>query len=420
MENFRIIDKNEIENNVTLINASKKLKTRSHDFGNIKKNNISKPQEPVFEPSIKKEEQPIMNTQSINNNSYQKEEVKPNNLYGAMKEEQIINLQHIRDLENTYKGHGSTPKSPKEKEEVKPQEEETPITEKEFVIELSKANFSPEVAEYKRNQEEKLASLKQEILDQEMRIKKITTEYDEESNRVIKIKEEKKDITDVLNGMNSWQMNFFSKFKDDVRTKNLIDSIEDYFSSYRKDLEVKIRAEKNGEERKKTLGVEEKKAREDLSESKRQLNEYIIKTYPVLKEVNQHDEEIRRNEEKLQQLTGTSMTDSLLLNAEKQRVEAKRKEGFGYFSNPLKEQLNSQSEPVLPEINTYNNINTNNIDNNMFGGFKNSANDKTSKQAITTFDIDKIAKSRTNRQTVSEIKSPEPDYTNYFESRRVV
>ena len=110
-------------------------------------------------------------------------------------------------------------------------------------------------------------------------------------------------------------MHFFSKFKDDVRTKNLIDSIEDYFSSYRKDLEVKIRAEKNGEERKKTLGVEEKKAREDLSESKKQLNEYIIKTYPVLKEVNQHDEEIRRNEEKLQQLTGTSMTDSLLLNA---------------------------------------------------------------------------------------------------------
>ena len=149
------------------------------------------------------------------------------------------------------------------------------------------------------------------------------------------------------------------------------------------------------------------------------INEYILKTYPVLKEVNQHDEEIRRNEEKLQQLTGTSMTDSLLLNAEKQRVEAKRQEGFGYFSNPLKEQLNSQSEPVLPEINTYNNINTNNIDNNMFGGFKNSANDKTSKQAITTFDIDKIAKSRTNRQTVSEIKSPEADYTNYFESRRV-
>ena len=275
MENFRIIYKNEIANNVTLINASKKLKTRSHDFGNIKKNNISKSQEPVFKPSIKKEEQPIMNTQSINNDSYQKEEVKPNNLYGAMKEEQIINLQHIRDLENTYKGHGSIPKSPKE--EVKPQEEETPITEKEFVIELSKANFSPEVAEYKRNQEEKLASLKQEILDQEMRIKKITTEYDEESNHVIKIKEEKKDITDVLNGMNSWQMNFFSKFKDDVRTKNLIDSIEDYFSSYRKDLEVKIRAEKNGEERKKTLGVEEKKAREDLSESKKQLNEYILK-----------------------------------------------------------------------------------------------------------------------------------------------
>ena len=118
MENFRIIDKNEIANNVTLINASKKLKTRSHDFGNIKKNNISKSQEPVFKPSIKKEEQPIMNTQSINNDSYQKEEVKPNNLYGAMKEEQIINLQHIRDLENTYKGHGSIPKSPKE--EVKP------------------------------------------------------------------------------------------------------------------------------------------------------------------------------------------------------------------------------------------------------------------------------------------------------------
>ena len=45
MENFRIIDKNEIANNVTLINASKKLKTRSHDFGNIKKNNISKSKE---------------------------------------------------------------------------------------------------------------------------------------------------------------------------------------------------------------------------------------------------------------------------------------------------------------------------------------------------------------------------------------
>lgn len=377
MENFKIINNNELATSVEQINPAKKLKTRSHDFSNILK--AGKVVEPKVESTIKEDisfgfDIPKTNINSNLEKEYTspvKEEKPEVPAYNAIKEEEIIDLKHIKDLESSYKGHRSVRETEKIEKKASEKAEEEVITEEMFRAELEKADFSQEASNFKENLANQYNAIRKKIKDQKDKIDDITREYSQESERGNTIKEEKKDIQKVLNGMNTWQMEFFAKFKDEQRTKTLLSSIEDYFASYRKDLEEKIRAEKAGEERKESLGKAEQKAREDYSSCKKQLLEFIKKNYQTLKEVNRHDEVLRENDAELKSLTGAKDLDSLYLNSEKDSLRFNGRTTFG-VNQPQREPVNA-----IPEINNgLNNIASSNDNKpNIFDVFRRAAND---------------------------------------------
>ena len=268
----------------------------------------------------------------------------PVNAYNAVKEEENIDLKNIQKLENIYGGRQNQTKLREEKKPVEEPKEEI-ITEEMYRDELEKESFSPEAANYKENLRNQYNVLKQKIANQKSKIDDITREYATESELSNKIKEEKKDIQKVLNGMNSWQMEFLAKFKDEARTKTLLNSIEDYFASYRKDLEDKIRAEKNCESRKEALGKSEQKAREEYTESKKHLEKHIKDNYGTLEKVEASDEALRKRDKEIKDLTGATGLDSLRLNAEKVKQEPS-------FINPLNRISPTEDHQRIPELNT--------------------------------------------------------------------
>ena len=111
MENFKIISNNELATSVEQINPAKKLKTRSHDFNNIsnagkvatttKVENTIK-EDISFEFDIPKNEPKINNhlEREYTKPAYTepvKEEKTEVPAYNAIKEEEIIDLKHIKD-----------------------------------------------------------------------------------------------------------------------------------------------------------------------------------------------------------------------------------------------------------------------------------------------------------------------------------
>lgn len=353
-ESFKIINESDFLE-VEQINASKKLKTRFNDFCNILESgrvvdNV-KQNDSMFDVTMNKLDEEENYETEYTNYSYEDnssvEEKIQSDVYNTPKEESI-DLKHIKDLENIYKGHKPIREVSKiEKEE--PQEEV--ITEEMFKTELEKQNFSQEASNFKENLKNQYNAVKRKIKEQKDKIDDITREYSLESERCNMIREEKKDIQKVLNGMNAWQMEFFAKFKNEQRTMALLNSIEEYFSSYRKDLEEKIRAEKAGEERKEALGKAEQKAREAHTYCRKQLSEFINKNYKTLKEVNRHDEVLRENDAELKSLTGVKDLESLYLNSEKDTLNFSRN-SFN-VNQPQREVIN----PV-PELNNTNFGNT--------------------------------------------------------------
>ena len=157
MENFKIINNNELATSVEQINPAKKLKTRSHDFSNILK--AGKVVEPKVESTIKEDisfgfDIPKTNIDSNLEKEYTspaKEEKTEVPAYNAIKEEEIIDLKHIKDLESTYKGHRSVRETEKIEKKASEKAEEEVITEEMFRAELEKADFSQEASNFKEN-----------------------------------------------------------------------------------------------------------------------------------------------------------------------------------------------------------------------------------------------------------------------------
>ena len=302
ISSIRIFENSELVGKADQISPAKKLKTRSGDFANIlRAGNVE------TKPLIEEKEDDF---------------------------EEMI----------TRKPEKVTPISREEKKPVEEPKEEI-ITEEMYRGELEKESFSPEAANYKENLRNQYNVLKQKIANQKSKIDDITREYATESELSNKIKEEKKDIQKVLNGMNSWQMEFLAKFKDEARTKTLLNSIEDYFASYRKDLEDKIRAEKNCESRKEALGKSEQKAREEYTESKKHLEKHIKDNYGTLEKVEASDEALRKRDKEIKDLTGATGLDSLRLNAEKVKQEPS-------FINPINRISPAEEHQRIPELNT--------------------------------------------------------------------
>lgn len=388
--------------------------------------------QPVQEYSTSYEEEPVYESAMV---QPEIEEEVPTRAYHAIKEEKNIDLGGVQSLNSVY-GRRQQTAVRQPREEVQPEvKEEEVITEDKFIQLLKQPSFSKEANNYKDALLDQYEIIEQRIKDKTDEIDNITRDYSKESELSSRIKEEKKDIQRVLNGMNTWQMDFFAKFKNEVRTKNLLDNIEEYFSSYRKDLELKIRAEKEGEARKEALGNQEHEARLALTKQKKQLSDFIQKEYLNLVDVTKTDEILKGEKEKMKSLTESKNTESLLTNSEKLQRNGSEMENLLYlnrekqFNEPLPQmRQNSYVQPDIPQINTGENLNRN-VDNSMnnnfsgnfnynnnnsynydqnYMGFNTSANEQTSD----------ANEKETVRQVVSQIR-PTEEELNRFRSKRV-
>lgn len=293
---------------------------------------------------------------------------------GTKKEENIDTdkLKAIKELENTYKGH-RTSKEILNKEEIETEEnsiDTIKITIEMFDKELNKESYSPKTSEFKNKVGVIYENHKRKIKEQEEKIEFITKEYGKESELSTRLQEDKKDIQNVLKGMNAWNMDFFAKFKDDEETKSLLDHMDKYFGRFGKVLEQKIHEDKDTTARKGNLGNRELEARENLSVYKRQLTEFIQKEYPHLVKTNEQDAKLKETDEEITELTGIkeqvtesplhlniepSVPDIPKLNLEKTTTEQKKPNIFDAIKQSSPDTTinsNSNREPVIG-INSY-------------------------------------------------------------------
>lgn len=177
------------------------------------------------------------------------------------------------------------------------------IDRKTFDSELGKSSYSPAAKAYKANVSANLIDFEEKIKGKEAEIKIVTDKYSHESEIGDKLEETKNETQGVLNGINSWNMKFLEKRKDES-TLNFIGAIESYFEENRKYLHKVIEEGKNCSERKEMLGKEEQKIREALAVLKKHLHDYLQTEYPKLVKVNKKDELLKETTEDMSELTG--------------------------------------------------------------------------------------------------------------------
>ena len=311
MDNFRIISKEEYIRRADEIITAKKLKTRAGDFDFIKAAGYVK-SEPVVEEKIEMPKEELAPVEpEIEVKEEIKEEPKDEDItfaYGLRKPEEDIALDDITRIKNigdTYKG--GNPKEDIKKVEVAKKEEkkeEPKLTKDTYEKELKIDAYSERIAKFIRKVREGYDAILQKISLKEQEINNITNEYAKETEIGSKLQENKKENQSVLKGINEWNLDFLSPRRNDENTKSLIAHIEGYFETNRQILNQILQEIKNNDDRKETLGKAEQRAREELASFKKQLQEYMDKTYPELKEANRTDAELKETDERITELTG--------------------------------------------------------------------------------------------------------------------
>lgn len=325
MDNIRIISKEEYIRRADEIIAAKKLKTRAGDFDFIKAAGYVKA-EPV---ALEKIEMPKVEIAPVERKVEVKEEIKEEPkeeditfAYGLRKPEEDIDLDDITRIKNigdTYKG--GNPKDDIKKVEVAKKEEkkeEPKLTRETYEKELKIDAYSERIAKFIRKVREGYEMILSKISAKEQEINNITDEYAKETEIGSKLQENKKENQNVLKGINEWNLDFLSSRRNDENTKNLLAHIEGYFEANRQVLNQIIQEIANNDERKETLGKTEQRAREELASLKKQLQEYMDKTYPELKEANRTDAELKETDERITELTGIEAEEPKLNMVEPQ------------------------------------------------------------------------------------------------------
>ncbi len=216
------------------------------------------------------------------------------------KDEEIDNHQINDKLESKYKGsfHRETPVV--KKEEVKAEEE---VTSEMLVAELKKESYSSKVAAYKEKRMTEYNELKEKVERKEAEITNITNLYSKETEISTKLQAGQKEAQKVIDGINNLDLDFIQGKKDKLFT-NVLDALESLFNEHRAIIQRIIQEQKNNTNRKDELGREEKNARNDLSKVKAQVHEFLVKTYPEVKAINEQDDELKLTANKITEFTG--------------------------------------------------------------------------------------------------------------------
>lgn len=321
---------------VSLVAASKKLKTRPVDFESLKNTTvpveievkeevkpISTP-EPVkysFEKEDKKDS--TMNIDEIVNKRIKEKEEKPeeekpveekmdDNIEFAyagrvakpeVSEEEIT---RIKSLEDTYKGenHPSVSSIP-----IKAEVEE--YSEKEYLALLKTTGYSPRTKKYLDSKQREYQSIIDKIENVKNEIDQITDKYKIESEIASKLNAIKKETYGIMTWINSSDFKVLKNEKT-AAVNNLFKSYEELFN------ENQTKFKKADEELEKTneitssLGKQEKSAREELQRLTKKKKQLVKENYKKVEEVIELDENMRKQANEMTALTGIDEIDSAI------------------------------------------------------------------------------------------------------------
>ena len=337
--NFEI--ENSIANDeVSLVEASKKLKTRPVDFNSIKStvvpveikkeqisdDVVSEPKEKPkysFEKDALKSETTDENIdkivrERINPIEESKEEPKESEekmddniefaYAGRIVEPEVSDeeITRIKSLEDTYKGenHPTVSSIP-----IKPEVEEH--SEKDYVALLKTSCYSPRTKKYLDNKYKEYQSIVEKIESVKSEIDEITDKYKMESEIASKLNAIKKETYGIMTWINSSDFKVLKNEKT-AAVNNLFKSDEELFN------ENQIKFKKADEELEKTneitssLGKQEKSSREELQRLSKKKKDVIKSNYEKVEEVIELDNNMRKQANEMTALTGIDEIDTAL------------------------------------------------------------------------------------------------------------
>lgn len=325
MENITIISKEEYIKRADEIITAKKLKTRAGDFDSIKAASYVK-----VEPVV--EEQPFMPKEEITPVEPEvevKEEIKEESkdeditfAYGLRKPEEDIafeDITRIKNIGDTYKG--GNPKEDFKKVEVAKKEEkkeEPKLTKEEYEKDLNVEAYSERIATYKGKVRDGYNAILTKISEEEKRLEAILNDYANATKTGTMLQEKKKQLQNILKGINSWDLECLAPIKDREDAKTLISYTGGVFENVRQELNQTIQEEKNNDAYKEKLGKSEQQSRESIAAYKKEEQEYMEKTHPGIKEANRTDAELKETDERITELTGIEAEEPKLNMVEPQ------------------------------------------------------------------------------------------------------
>lgn len=329
------IEKCIANDSASLVEASKKLKTRPVDFNSLKntavpveveikkeENNISVP-EPVNKYSFEKDEKenPTINIDEIVKNRINDEE-KAEKKEMPAEEKMDDNIEfayagrvvkpevsdeeitRIKSLKDTYKGenHPSVSAIPMKSE---PEEH----TDKDYLALLKTSCYSPRTKKYLDNKNNEYQEVVEKIENVKSEIEQITDKYKIESEIASKLNSIKKETYGIMTWINSSDFKVLKNEKT-AAVNNLFKSYEELFN------ENQAKFKKADEELEKTneitssLGKQEKSAREELQRLNKKKKQLIKENYKKVEEVIELDNNMRKQANEMTALTGIDEIDT--------------------------------------------------------------------------------------------------------------
>lgn len=302
MENITIV---KTEGTVLELHDPKKLKTRGVDFENIV--SFKKPapvavEKPVQEIEEVKAtiEEPVIQPEEV---SEYKEPV--SFAYEAHVEEEIApdTIKEITGkLEESYKGVKPVV-TKKIEEPVAVVKEESTLTKEEFEKVLNVESYTPKIGAYKEGVKADYDKLNGKIADKQLEIDGITSKYGKEVEESTNLQENKKKVQTVLTGINNIDLDFLQTEKDEL-SKNVVEALSMLFTNRREAYNELNQEIKNSDDRKRALGKDESKAREELKELKEAQVAFMNKHYPLILNVNEKDAKNRELDDQITEITG--------------------------------------------------------------------------------------------------------------------
>lgn len=311
MENYKLVsskelDKNIYKENIIQVFDPKRLKTKRDDFNGISSNRVMekvavKDAEAVEEvaTALPEVEEPIVSNIEIPEFE--------SSVYGSHVEEEVApdTIKEItNNLEKSYKGtsHSTTKIIEEAVIEEKPKEA---FSKEDFENELNASSYSDKIRIYKDGVREQYNNHNKKIALKQGEIDGLKFEYSNEAAKSSKLQEEKKNLKRVCDGINAMDLGFLpnEEERDDLENEVVI-ALSKLFEDRRLKHGELSQELDNTNDKMKNLSENERNSRDDLKKLELDLSIFINEHYPLIKDANKKDAELRELSGEITEFTG--------------------------------------------------------------------------------------------------------------------